>query len=56
MMIVCMSNLGWIVANLLDVIANLLHNFIIPLLTVLGLCGVHLVQADNHLPDSEGVS
>ena len=47
--------LGWVVANLLDVVANLLNNLIITLLAVLGLCGIHLVQADNHLLDTQGV-
>ena len=47
--------LGWVVANLLDVVANLLDNLIITLLAVLGLSGVHLVQTDNHLLDTQGV-
>ena len=47
--------LGRVVPNLLDVIANLLDNLIITLLAVLGLCGVHLVQADNHLLHSQSV-
>lgn len=50
------SHLGRVVANLLDVVANLLDNFIVTLLAVLGLCSVHLVQADNHLLDSQSVS
>lgn len=53
----CRENpyLGRVVANLLDVVANLLDNLIVTLLAVLGLCSVHLVQADNHLLDSQSV-
>ena len=50
------SYLSWVVANLFDVVANLFHDFIVALLAVLGFCRIHLVQADNHLPDSQGVS
>ena len=47
--------LGRVVPNLLDVVANLLDNLIITLLAVLGLCCIHLVQADNHLLHSQSV-
>ena len=43
------SHLGRVVANLLDVVANLLHNLIVPLLVILGLSGIHLVQGHNDL-------
>lgn len=39
--------LRWIVSNLLDVVGHLLDNFIITLLVILGLCGVHLVEGDD---------
>lgn len=50
------AHLGRVVADLLDVAAHFLDNFIIPLLVVLGLGGVHLVQGNNHLLHSQSVS
>ena len=47
--------LGRVVANLLDVVANFLDNLVVALLVVLGLSGVHLVQAHDHLLDTQGV-
>ena len=48
------SHLGRVVANLLQVVADLLDNLVIPLLVILGLGGVHLVQGHNHLLDAQG--
>lgn len=47
--------LGRVVANLLDVVADLLDNLVVPLLVIFGLSGVHLVQGHNHLLDTQGV-
>lgn len=44
-----------IVTNLLDVSADFFNDFIIALLAVVGLGGVHFVDAYNELLDSQGV-
>lgn len=45
----------WIVANLLNVGAHFLHNFLVALLAVVRLGGVHFVDAHDELLDSQGV-
>ena len=50
------THLCRVVADLLDVVSDLLDNFVVPLLVVLRLGGVHLVEGDNHLLDAQGVS
>ena len=49
------AHLGGVVTDLLDVVADLLHNLIVPLLVVLGLSGIHLVEGHNDLPYTQGV-
>ena len=48
--------LGWVVSNLLDVVGHLLDNFFVSLLVILGLSGIHLVQGNNELLHTQGVS
>ncbi|KPP79594.1 hypothetical protein Z043_100823, partial [Scleropages formosus] len=47
---------GWVVANLLDVGADLLHDLIITLFTVGWFGGIHLVDCNNELLDAQCVS
>lgn len=47
---------GGVVTNLLDVGGDLLGDLIVTLLAVGGLGGVHLVDADDELLHSQGVS
>jgi len=48
------SNRLRVVTDLLDVVADLLHDFLVSVLAVLGLGVVHLVDANDELLDSEG--
>merc|ERR1711884_806136 len=48
------SNRLRVVTDLLDVVADLLHDLLVSVLAVLGLGVVHLVDADDELLDSEG--
>jgi len=48
------EDLGWVVADLLEVLSDFTGNFIVSLLAVRGLSDVDLVDADEHLLDSEG--
>lgn len=50
------GNCGWVVADLLDVGADLLDDLIVAFLAVGGLCGIHLVDAHDELLDPQGVS
>lgn len=50
------GNRGWVVANLLDVGADLLDDLIIALLAVCRLRGIHLVDAHDELLHPQGVS
>lgn len=50
------GNCGWVVADLLDVGADLLDDLVIALLAVRGLCGIHLVDAHDELLHPQGVS
>ena len=50
------GNRGWVVADLLDVGADLLDDLIIAFLAVCRLRGIHLVDAHNELLHPQGVS
>ena len=50
------GNSSWVVANLLDKALDLLLDLLKPGLRVWGLSGVHLVDANNQLLDTKGVS
>lgn len=50
------GNCGRVVADLLDVGADLLDDFIVAFLAVGGLCGIHLVDAHDELLHPQGVS
>jgi len=50
------GNCGWVVADLLDVGADLLDDLIVAFLAVGGLCGIHLVDAHDELLHPQGVS
>merc|ERR1712047_142616 len=49
------GNCSWVVANLLDEARHLLLDLLKPGLGVGRLCGVHLVDGDDQLLDTEGV-
>lgn len=49
------GNCGWVVADLLDVGADLLDDLIVALLAVWGLRGIHLVDAHDELLHPQGV-
>merc|ERR1719357_255636 len=49
------GNCSWVVANLLDEAGHLLLDLLEPGLGVGGLGGVHLVDGDDELLDTEGV-
>lgn len=44
-----------VITNFLDVSADFLHNLFVALLAVVGLSGIHLVDAHNELLHSQGV-
>jgi len=48
------EDLGWVVADLLEVSSDFAGNFLITLLVIRWLGDVHLVDTDDHLLDSEG--
>jgi len=48
------EDLSWVVSYLLEVLPDLSDNFVVSLLAVVWLSAVHLVDADDHLLDSEG--
>lgn len=50
------GNCGWVIADLLDVGADLLDDLIVAFLAVRGLCGIHLVDAHDELLHPQGVS
>lgn len=50
------GNCGWVIADLLDVGADLLDDLIVAFLAVWGLCGIHLVDAHDELLHPQGVS
>jgi len=49
------GNGGWVVADLLDEVADLVLDLFVALLAVWWLGRVHLVDGDDHLLDTEGV-
>ena len=48
-------NSNWVVTDLLDVAADFLLDFLVTSLAVWGLSGVHLVDTDDQLLDTQGV-
>ena len=50
------GNSNWVVADLLDVAADFLLDFLITSLAVGWLSGIHLVDTNDELLDTQGVS